>query len=276
MAQKLMGLCLFIGICTALLLCTMYRAHKLRYPVQSIRSFEEAQEILDSCSLGTLILFDVDDTLISASDFLVGKGIGGTPWWFRLQICLRHPTLLNPKIWEHVYSIMWQKAHRELIEPSIADTIVALQQKGCTVLGLTSMESGSYGVIPNFPLWRYEMLAKMGITFTSIYDNTTFTKLPTYRGTQPILYNGILCCNQQSKGDVLDAFLNYYDLSPQHIIFFDDEIANLQSVGAACSKHHILCTLFKYDGYQKIIDTWDTKRAMEQIDILVATGHWIQ
>ena len=174
-----------------------------------------------------------------------------------------------------IYSLVWQQAPRVLIEPQVVRIIDNLKQQGVLVIGLTSMESGGYGVISSMPFWRADMLKDMGIVFSQQYPNQVYKQLPAYRDNYPILFEGILCCNQQPKGAVLAAFLDDNNLRPGHIIFFDDSMRNLQSVGKTCVEHNIPCTLFKYRGGERFSNTLDTSSVIKQVKILINEHRWV-
>lgn len=242
------------------------------YPVQEITSFEQARGQLERCGKNSLVLFDIDDTLIIAPDYLARKSID---WWLWLRLVIAFPQFLKISNFEDVFSLMWLYAPRILIEPHVVTMINDLKNKGCTVLGLTSMESGSFGIIPSMPVWRADMLKDLGVVFTQRYPNQTYHHLNVYRYTYPVLFEGILCTNQQPKGEVLAAFLDAHKLQPEEIIFFDDGISNLQSVGHACAKRAISCTLFLYRGGEKFSSTLDMSSIIKQVDILMKEHRWL-
>ena len=71
------------------------------------------------------------------------------------------------------------------------------------------------------PKW-YTSIAHYTCTqnFNEALGNVPLTALQLYRGKNPCLYKGILCANQEAKGDVLEAFLDLYHLKPLQIISF--------------------------------------------------------
>jgi hypothetical protein len=243
----------------------------IHYPVQEITSFEQPVDQLNRCGEHTLVLLDVDDVLIISPDYIAR---GHLPWWLRIRLLWAFPELLKESVAELAYSLGWQQAPRVLIEPQVVRIINDLKQQGCIVLGLTSMESGSYGVIPSMSLWRANMLKDMGIVFSQQYPNQVYTKLPAYRDNYPVLFEGILCCNQQPKGAVLAAFFDANNMRPENIIFFDDSMSNLQSVGKTCAERNIPCTLFQYLGGERFSNTLDTAYIIKQIGILINEHKW--
>lgn len=228
------------------------------YSVKELTSYAD----LDTQSLacpGTLILFDVDDTIITMRDRFDFTLL------FRLRVLWNFPQFIYASKWEQVYSKLWQQAQFMLVEPIEVSLIENLKSRGCVVLGLTSMESGAYGVIDNMSEWRFNTLADLGIEFSQQFGNYTFTNLVSYRNTYPVLYKGILCANQQSKGDVLRAFLEFSGLMPKKIVFFEDSMTNLQSVGAVGDKLGISVELYHYTGAEKFEKENSSDRVLEQI-----------
>jgi len=239
------------------------------FAIQSITSYDQVRDLFVSISPETLILFDVDDTLIEddINDAFL-HNVDDVPLSVCILFRLKHPSPLVPLYWESFRGMVWQRAPWCLIEANIVDLIKQMQQRGCAVLGLTSMESGSYGIITPYPEWRYAMLHGMGIDFSRIWPDTKFDNFPIYRCSKPILYKGILCANQQPKGDVLKALLTTYDLHTSHIIFFDDSSKNLQSVGCTCQEMNIPCTLYHYQGAHNHAALPSTSILLHQLDQL--------
>ena len=245
------------------------------HPVRVEQWLTHLDDLFDSCGKRDMILFDVDETLISSRDAFAR---GELPLSFRLLAALKHPSILWGDNWTEYYSHMWSQAPREIIEPSIVGRIAALRKrKGVWVFAITSMESGSYGMIPSMPEWRYRQLLAHNIRFTQRCRNAMLDKrLPSCRGTYPVFYNGILCCNQQPKGAVLDALFTERSeiVRPHRIIAIDDDYEQLQSIGDTCAKRGIKCVLVHYTGGQRMQREWSLGKALHQLDTLVARGLW--
>lgn len=242
--------------------------------IVEILSFDQATEVFEKANQDTFVFFDVDDTLISSSDAFA-RG-GNFPLLFRVKLFLKHPTVIIPSIWENYYSIMWDQAPRFLIEPEVAITIQELKQKGSKVYALTSIETGAYGVINDFPKWRYDRLKNLGVEFSQDHQNIIFDSLPSYRSNYPMFHKGILCANQLDKGLVLKSFIECTETLPKKIVFFDDSIAALEQVSRACKEMNIECSLFHYKGALKISGEWNTDRALKQVNYLITEKCWIE
>ncbi len=264
-------ICYVFIVCLLVLIFFSIRKSSNQQTFQQINSFQEAFPALSPCN-NRLIFFDIDDTLISTIDTM---GHSPLPLWFMIRAIARHPQLLFKKNIERYYSIMWQQTKWFVIEPDIVPILAELQSQDCIILGLTSMETGTFGVIENFPAWRSEVLTQLGIEFSRKFPNSIFSTLPRYRNNYPELYNGILCCNQQSKGAVVAAFLDQFKLQPNMIIFFDDSVNNLTSVANACKERNILFKGFQYRGAEKFTQKWDMQKALLQLDYLIEHKAWL-
>lgn len=241
--------------------------------IHTIESFSDAMPYLQDCTAQTLILFDIDDVLINPVDMLARSST--VPALFTIKALLRFPHLVLRKHWENYYSTMWQQGRWYVIEPMVVDIIKMLKQQSCVVLALSSMETGKFGCIASFPQWRFHLLKKHGFEWTDTLANVVFTSLPAYRQNFPELYNGILCCNQQSKGAVVSALLDFYAYKPSKIIFFEDQKSNLSSVAQIARKRNIPFIGFLYTRGKNGFVQWDEKRALFQLDHLIKHNEWI-
>lgn len=243
-------------------------------PFKQIDSYSEIQHVFDSCDKNTLITFDVDDTLITSPDILARSFEYSA--WFKICMAFKYPALIfNQETYDWFASIVLQEAQRFVFDPDIVQIIKKLQEQGCNIVALTSMESGSLGVIKNMPEWRANMLKSFGIDLRGAFRDTSFTTLPKYRGNYPCLFKGILCANQVAKGKVLGAFLDHFHLKPSQIISFDDEKSALDSIASECAKRNIPYFGYQCTGVKKLPGVWNTKRALLQLDSVVQHARWL-
>lgn len=247
--------------------------------IKTIYSFEEAHSELATADAQTLVIFDVDDTLISQSDEVLKTGHRGSPFTKALfnkihQEGEKHPD--NKAYRDRIGSKIKLQARRQLIEPMIAGLIKQLQDKGVKVIALTHMHTGPYGVIPNVEEWRYQDLHNFGIDFSrDISDDMIFDTFPEFRGHYPRFYKGILITHNRSKGEVLGAFLDKISWKPKKIIFFDDWMDYLKTVQEETKKRNITCSLYHYLGAEKLVKTLDEHVATFQIEHMIKTETWL-
>jgi len=261
--KSIIGIVLLIII---LCVCIYNHLFHANQHSKTIHSYKEIIETAERWDTSTLVLFDIDDTLIYGP-CLFPKGLL-QQWLFR------YPWFAQTDQWEEYYSLMWQQADRVLLEQQVVNIIQRLQQRNVTVLGITSMETGAYGVIENMPIWRADMLKNLGVSFSDIYPDVTFSRFTAYRTHYPELFKGILCCNQQSKMQVLDALLAYYQLKPNKIVYFDDDVQALGEIAALCKKREILFEGYNYLGSEQYHCNWDMQKALQQLDFMVQHHAW--
>jgi len=241
----------------------------------TIHSLQEALPYLKNANEKTLCFFDIDDTIIRGYDIGMANG-GDLPISFIIGALFKHPSLIRKTKWEYYYSLMWQNAKRFVIDPLSIKIIKELKNKECPVLGLTLIESRSFGVIRDFTKFRYKMLKELGVEMTQKFGTVYFTKLQAYRYNYPELYKGILFSNRLSKEKVLGAFIDYFKLKPDKIIFFDDHIGNLDNVGQECDKRKIPFYGFHYLAKKKLLENkFSTKRALLELDYLMKYERWL-
>ncbi|QQR48952.1 DUF2608 domain-containing protein [bacterium] len=240
-----------------------------------VYSINDIQDELAQADSSTFVFFDCDDTLITASDFLPRTFVLPLP--LKILTLIKHPSLfLDPKAGENLFSIMLEKAPRKLTEPALADVIKKLHTQGAHVLGITGMETGKFGVIESMPAWRATMLKDFGIVLSNEFENITFDQLPRYRNNAPVLYNGLICCNQQAKGTLIGAFLDHFKLRPSTIVLVDDSHEELVSLQEECTRRHIKAICYHYKAtshaQHKPFRLW---HALKQIDHLFEHHAWL-
>lgn len=265
--QRFLQCIILAGILSAAIFILCKNSQKNDARIEPITTFATALPVIQNCDSQTLILFDIDDVLINPSEPLAQAY--GPSLWFKIKAVWHYPQLLYQACREQFYSRLWQQSQWYVIEPDIVGIINNLKKRGCTVLALSSMETGQFGVIPNFPAWRYELLKNVGLEFSRTFENAAFKNLPAYRHNYPELYKGIVCCNQQPKGAVVGAFLDYFELKPATIIFFDDSAKNLQSVAQECKKRDIAFKGYEYMRAKYEPIAWDEQKGLTQLDYLL-------
>ena len=237
----------------------------------TIESFAQAD--FSQCDTQTLITFDIDDTLITAQDAF-GR-IDKLPLLFKILAGYSHPSLLTEKSNEFITSLIFKQASQKLTEPILVDVIHDIQSRDCDVIGLTSIESGPWGIIPSIPEWRCDMLASMGINLQDHFNDETFTTLPKFQGQYPKFYKGIIFANQDSKGLALGAFIDACSTKPTHVISFDDRLTALHSIAHACKKRNIEFIGYHYVGADLHAKPFRIKRALFQLNHLFTDQIWL-
>lgn len=264
-----------VAIIGGYLVCHMSQAKDVPDYFIKIHSFSQAKETLASLKAGDVVFFDVDDTLLSSSDLWARQF--NPPFWFKVAALARYPrALYDFSFGEAVFSKMLLKAPRFVVEPAVKELIKELRAKGVIVMVITGMETGSFGLISNMPAWRASMLEALGIQLEKSFKDTSFNNFPTHRKNFPGLYQGLLCCNQRPKGEVMAAFLKYAKLRPVTVVHFDDTVEELVSSKNALQSFGFEIKGFYYTRAAAITHPhWTVRRGLKQLVHLVEHDSWL-
>jgi hypothetical protein len=233
--------------------------------------FRELHDIFDSCDERTLVTFDVDGTLITSID-LLGRYLD----YSLILAALTYSSIIfNRSKFDWVQSMLFQYPERFVFDHDVVHMIKKLQQKKCKILALTSLETGSLGVISDMAGWRFTMLKSFGIDFSGQFQNTTFTTFVRYRDNYPVLYNGVLLANLQPKGAVLGAFLDQCHVRLSRIVSIDNEAGNLDSIAHECARRKISFSGYQCTSVEKLPWHWSNQRALLQFNALMQHKRWI-
>lgn len=243
-------------------------------------AMHEANDILEQADEHTLVLFDVDDTLIMPVDYIhLRHFYSKEPGKSIIASFEQKAANELDSMWSYV---MAQQSHR-LIEPDIVDIIKALQARGVKVLGLTKMGTGSFGVIKSLAEYRFQQLIHFGVEFYKSYDqNIEFTQFTSHREDTPGLFrgvpkihNGTIMAGHHSKGMILGAFIDSLDYIPTQVIFFDDWLANVVDVGSEMQKRNIKFYGFHYRAVELAQDEPNYEIVQFQFDYLRKHRIWL-
>ncbi len=219
-----------------------------------------------SIKSGTLVIFDVDETLIQPVDTYLMNEYTSDAKKLKKGLFQRYPEV---KDWNDLASIMLLEAHRPLLEPMIIQKIQELKRRNIIVIACTGINIGSLGRVHSLEEWRYTQLKSLG--FEGSYGNLVL-KLSGFK-RNPGFYRGVLSTDLELKGPVIGEFLDQIGLRPQKIVMFDDNLDFLKSVKKECKKRGIIFDGYKYKGFKS--KTWDEALIQFQADYLIRNKKWI-
>lgn len=194
----------------------------------SIVESNQLIEIFSHLEKDTLILLDIDNTIIEPLQYL------GTDAW----ACKRLENLqnqgLSPKEayektsqeWQHIHAITKVKT----VEPNTAALICNLQLQGYPIMALTAR-------IPQSFEMTIRQLAEVSIDFSGSAPNLKLSSFPSKEGV--MLKNGILFVSSHSKANILKEFLEKGHYFPKKIIFVDDKLHHVKDLQNLCNLLHI-------------------------------------
>ncbi len=239
--------------------------HYLIQRIEPIHSFEEVD--FTSIEPETLVIFDVDETLIQPLDAYLINEHTPKAEEFKKHLFRKHPEV---KDWNELTSLMLQQAQRPLLEPIIVEKIQELKRRNVLVIACTGMNIGSYGRFQSLEKWRYTHLKSLG--FEGNYENLVL-RLNGFK-RNPGFYKGILSTDLESKGPAVGAFLDQIGLHPQKIVMFDDTLEGaLLSVQKECEKRGILFQGYQYKGFKE--KPWNESLIQFQAKHLIQYKKWL-
>lgn len=182
-----------------------------------IFEIQHFQEIYSFLTPDTLIILDIDDTLLNTKQML------GSDEWFKLRICQHQKNgLTSHESFEKTIS-EWEAIRHltqmELVEPGIDKIIQDLQNEGFLVMCLTTQ-----GLALATCTWRQLLEAQIDLTHTPPCRDDCYFKVD---GHGNLYRAGILFTSGCHKGHSLFGLLDIIGYTPQRILFVNDKKSHL-------------------------------------------------
>ena len=193
------------------------------------------KEIASHIDQETLVVFDLDNTLIQTSQTL------GSDQWFSKEIerniekGMEFNDALEMAL--EIYVPVQNKTSVTLVEEGITEFIDDLKDQGNSIIALTARNH-------NLQEATIRQLQSVGITFNTDEFNQTSLDLKG-DGTVNTL-KGIVFLDGQNKGTYLLSFLDTMNWNPKKIVFVDDKLKNVKDVEEALNKRGVDCTGIRY------------------------------
>jgi len=237
----------------------------------------------------TLVVFDVDFVLITASDevFILSATDAGKKLLSGIYDDLW--TRLSKHDIDDMQSVLMMTQTWRLVTPDTPKIFNQIKAKGYKVLGLTACGTGAFGKLRSGERWRVDALKSVGISFDKNFINAKPGVLDPYipnvsayyakakHASFPAVEHGIIFTSVVPKGEVLDAYLQFAKITPKKIIFIDDRLNNLELVGEYCKKANIEYIGYEYTAIKEQTKNLkiNPKRAKLQYKILELTKTWL-
>lgn len=235
----------------------------------------------------TLVLFDIDDTLIMPTDQIYIKDATHEARPFIKSIYKDFEQRYGKQGYDELRSLILATCKYRTVTPDTLALLHELAQKGYRTLGITLTGTGKYGIIQSMETWRVDTLKTVGINFHPSFPDvaagqldqfiTTKERYDTKQVCSPSAVNGVLFGCYAPKGEVLDGYLQVTNNMPKKIIFVDDKLYNIKSVEEFCKRNNIEFVGFEYtaifDEAKKV--TMDLRLAKLQFAILEHTRVWL-
>ena len=266
---------IFIQACAAALICFSF----LGADYAKIESFKEISNELKNSDPTTLVVFDIDEVLITTEDHFIHPYADGIFLLLVREAMADAKTSKEKMDVEEKLSLSMLKPKRTLVEEEMPELIKDLKEKGVKVIALTSCPTGKFGIIPSVERWRIDHLDSLGINFSSSFPaigRQFLTEIAAPGKSAPLYEEGVLFSKGHKKGEVLKAFLRQSKFRPSKVIFIDDLRENLDSVKGVLKALNI-----EFKGYQYVGATRFFKKKADsamlnyQFTHLIKNGEWL-
>lgn len=249
-----------------------HEARDISSTIVSIQSFNDIRLELDSVDQNTLVVFDVDNVLITYNDMVLrpcGSHFRPDSW-----------KDLDPKEIPYLISIMLRDSQIILVDLSVPQLINDLESRGVKTIALTAARTGKFGVIESMEDWRLHSLRQFNIDFSTSFPNIGiifFDKDIHKENDYPLFKEGILFLGDEikTKGELLIEFLAKTQWTPKKVIFIDDKLSHLHSVEASLKPTTIAFQGYQYLGVENLPGKLNVQIAENQFFCLRNQFKWL-
>jgi hypothetical protein len=243
------------------------RAHAVIVEAQNLDLFSRALAQVDS---QTLVMFDVDETLLIPEDAILQAGMH--PTFDRYQ-----EEVFGKEAGEYELSQILASMEFELVDQRSVALIRSLQQRHVRTIAFTRIPGGPLGILPSRADWRVAHLKKHGIDFRSAFPHLQELTVPAVAGEEPAFFkHGVLFAGVREKGPVLVEFLAAIPWRPSKVLFLDDNRSQLESVETSLQGSGIEFVGFHYtDVERRPLLAIDERIVRYQFSHLATDGIWV-
>lgn len=234
--RKRLGSLCTISVFTCLIGGSIIYVNFFKNKIVEIMSIKEAEPYFRRADQKTLVIFDVDSTLITPSDpYLQRQAIKRHNSIYKA--CVNSLTKNQLRIFRHLLNINSTSC---LVEDILPTCIKKLQERGIKTIAYTASKTGALGnIMASFPDWRYQDLKRFGIDFSDAFPGKIlFKESSDFGGDYPGIEKGIVYSGQKyQKGEILPLVLSALNFMPKTLIMIDDRIDNIESFKEAVTQY---------------------------------------
>jgi len=249
---------------------------KNMYNVIESQDLTALEELIKEADENTLVIFDVKSVLIVERDALLQSA---HKMRFKELKSKMNNNISKEKA-EELHSIILSQRKFELVEKKLPKIFANMRAKNVKFIALTSGRTGKFGIIEKREDLRIKILKGLGIDFSTSYPNIETIIFPQVTINDkielPMFKEGILFASKTNKGNVLKEFYQQEKIKVNKIIFVDNLIKNLNSVGEFCKEANISYVGIHYTNIlNRKASYLDEKIANYQLEILIKQNKWL-
>ena len=198
-----------------------------------VKNFDLLEKEIPHLDENTLVVFDIDETLLTRKDKLLCTPL----------VTTKYAKMIPKNKFFPAFSRAFKEGKFELTNKKLPELLGRIKNTSAKVIALTNVTSGSLGVIESYPDFRVRECAQFGFDFSDSFPNIKTLDIPIpqqpLKKKLPLFKNGIICTNGISKEIVLLAFFKKIKWKPTKVIFVDDLKIYVEKIGDAMKKENI-------------------------------------
>ncbi len=196
------------------------------------------QDVVQHVDKGTLVVFDIDNTLLEC-----GQSLGSDQWFCSQLKMLKEQGWEQQKALDHVLTLWSDIQHHtrlQAVEPHTAKVVQSLQLANYPLIALTTR---SHHVAD--ATIRHLDAAGLDLRQTAPLKETVTLQ---HDGEESIYRDGVLFTNNGHKGKALWAFLERAQIQPRKIVFINDKHSHLLPVEETSQQNGVAFVGLRYGG----------------------------
>lgn len=228
-------------------------------------NFGRIEEEVEKLDNNSLVLFDVDATLIVPDDAIL-----------KPQAKNIFKYLIAGHLDRDLFRDIRLKASHSLVDPRSIALVQNLQEKKISVLAFTAAPAKIRGVEQPGD-WRIDELQRYGFNFSLCCPICGVLEIPKSADQQhfPMFKSGVLFSSFHPKGDILVVFLQITGLDPKKVVFVDDELEHVQSVITCLEKCGVDCIGIHYTAANEAPCDLKLEQARFQVNYFIQHDIWL-
>ncbi|HJM68665.1 MAG TPA: DUF2608 domain-containing protein [Candidatus Babeliales bacterium] len=221
-------------------------------PKSQIIETNNLEDILGHVTKNSVVLFDLDNTLVQPKNTYVGSD----PWFTEL---FKKEKDVNLALADYCLGLILVE-----LQPVANNTIKVLnkiKKSGVPTIGFTARNFYISSI-------TIEYLKDIGITFNGPGIPKHKFVYYSHKDHPSIYQDGIFFCGPNEKEAVVPFFIKEFPQKPNKIVFVDDKLKNLETVKKIVDKMGLDFVGFRYGACDEYTKKFDSKKTTKEFERL--------
>jgi hypothetical protein len=243
---------------------------------------EMRPQLFDNLTPNTLVLFDLDYVLIAPKDAIL-RPCGEINNLRKKQFDrIKEATNQKTRImsdaevpeFDFFLSIIIQNMNSECVDAALSPIVKEVQDLNIPIIALSHSQPRRLGLVKDYIISKSESLKRLGVNLDNKHFNPS-SPIEMIGKHHPAYDKGLLFTDGAKKGPTLMAFLKSQNYTPSRVIFVDDRLKMLLSVGEACDEIGIPFHGIHYEQLFKKGEVVDEEVGVFQFTHLLKNEVWL-